>query len=206
MGQLDSGDLSLRMRGQLMEIPTSGENEGLLVVNYDENLVILLREVRQLKELGLPIPREIAETAAEAEKYYRYGVMLKKVANFWNSLSEQIIPSQRPMLLNALIAFEKVVRSRKSDKGDEITWRTPTECENFVERLQQAAEKLATENSRLRRIHQQLGQHVVAIMSIDLLRQRELWKQRWQGAYGSVKLSSPSLVPVILPRCSRPPP
>ena len=120
-----------------------------------------------------------AGTAAEAEKYYRYGVMLKKVANFWNSLSEQIIPSQRPMLLNALIAFEKVVRSRKSDKGDEITWRTPTECENFVERLQQAAEKLATENSRLRRIHQQLGQHVVAIMSIDLLRQRELWKQRW---------------------------
>ena len=99
------------------------------MVNYDEKLVVLLREVGQLHEMSLSVPREIAEAAQEAEKYYRYGVMLKKVANFWNSLSESIIPSQRPMLLNALKAFEKIVRLRKSDKGVEITWKTPAECE-----------------------------------------------------------------------------
>ena len=128
------------------------------------------------------MPREVAEAAVEAEKYYRYGVMLKKVANFWNSLGEQIIPSQRPMLLNALKAFEKIVRSRKSDKGVEITWKTPAECEKYVERLQRQAEKLSTENTGLRRSHQQLALHVVSIMSIDLLRQKDAWKQRWQDA------------------------
>jgi hypothetical protein len=59
------------MRGQLMEIPTRGEEAGQLVVNYDERLVVLLREVRQLRELALTVPRDIADAATEGEKYYR---------------------------------------------------------------------------------------------------------------------------------------
>jgi len=182
LADLDNGDLSLRMRGQLMEIPLRGKDEGAMVVNYDEKLVVLLREVRQLSELGCAVPREILETAVEGEKYYRYGVMLKKVANYWNSLSDQLIPSQRPMLLNALKAFEKIVRSRKSENGDDITWKTPTECEHYVERLQSAAEKLSSENLRLRSAHQKLGKHVVSLMNIDLLRQKDAWKKKWQEA------------------------
>ena len=53
--ELENEDLSLRMRGQLMEIPTRGEDEGQLVVNYDEKLVILLREVQQLHEMALSV-------------------------------------------------------------------------------------------------------------------------------------------------------
>lgn len=185
LSDLKNDELSLRMRGQLMEIPNRGEDAGKLVVNFDERLVVLLREVRQLHELGCSIPREISDAASEAEKFYRYGVMLKKVAIFWNSLGEQIIASQRPMLLNALKAFEKIVMSRTADNGVEITWKTPSECEHYVERLQMAAEKLSTENNALRRIHSQLALLVVGIMSVDLLKQKDLWKQRWQGQWVS---------------------
>jgi hypothetical protein len=38
----------------------------------------------------------------------RYGVMLKKVANFYNNVEAQIIDAQKPMLLDALLAFEEV--------------------------------------------------------------------------------------------------
>jgi hypothetical protein len=38
----------------------------------------------------------------------RYGVMLKKVANFYNNVEGQIIDAQKPMLLDALLAFEEV--------------------------------------------------------------------------------------------------
>jgi dynein heavy chain 2 len=62
----------------------------------------------------------------------------------------------------------------------EITWKTPSECEHYVERLQMAAEKLALENNALRRTHSQLAVLVVNIMSVDLLKQKDLWKQRWQ--------------------------
>jgi hypothetical protein len=134
--------------------------------------------------MALAVPREVAEAAQEAEKYYRYGVMLKKVATFWNSLGDSIIPSQRPMLLNGLKAFEKIVKSRTSDNGVEITWKTPSECEQYVERLQAAAEKLSTENASLRRSHAGLAAHVAGIMSIDLLRQKDTWKQRWGECLG----------------------
>jgi len=37
-------------------------------------------EVRQLTELGVAVPPKIRAAAAEGERYYRFGVLLKKVA------------------------------------------------------------------------------------------------------------------------------
>ena len=127
-GALDDRPDSLRMRGQLMHI----NKEGLLTVNYSERLVRLLREVRQLSELGLHLKPEITAVAAEGEKFYRYGVMLKKVANFFNKIEKQIIPQQRPMLLDALVEFEKIVTKPTNGGSGELTWSTPTECEHYV--------------------------------------------------------------------------
>eukprot|EP00953_Heterococcus_sp_UTEX-ZZ885_P012620 7231-Heterococcus_DN1.PRE.4 len=100
---LDSEGLSDQLRGKLMDI----NKAGLLEVNYSERLVTLLREVRQLAELGHAIPSRVAKAAGEGERYYRYGVMLKKVANFYNNVEAQIIDAQKPMLLDALLAFEE---------------------------------------------------------------------------------------------------
>jgi hypothetical protein len=38
----------------------------------------------------------------------RHGIMLKKVANFYNNMETQIIHAQKPMLLDSLLAFEEV--------------------------------------------------------------------------------------------------
>ncbi len=46
---------------------------------------------------------------------------------------------------------------------------------------QAAAERLATENRGLRKLHQRLSDEVVGLMGIDLLRQREAWKAKWTG-------------------------
>ncbi|CAM9185799.1 unnamed protein product, partial [Choristocarpus tenellus] len=161
---------------------------GILVVNFSGRLVTLLREVRQLAELGHPIPGKIVKVAQEGEKYYRYGVMLKKVANFYNNMSSQVIPVQRPMLLGSLLAFEEVVMqptlARKDKSGrtrgsSSVTWTNPVECENYVERLQQAADTLSMENRRLRKVHASLASLVSGMMSVDLLRQRDRWKSCW---------------------------
>ncbi|CAM9184751.1 unnamed protein product, partial [Discosporangium mesarthrocarpum] len=176
--KLEGGELSMQMRGKLMEI----DKAGILVVNFSSRLVTLLREVRQLAELGHPIPSKIVKVALEGEKYYRYGVMLKKVANFYNNMSSQVIPEQKPMLLKSLLSFEEVVMqptlSRK-DKGSSVTWSNPVECENYVERLQQAADTLSMENRRLRKVHATMASLVSSLMSVDLLRQRDRWKARW---------------------------
>jgi hypothetical protein len=50
-----------------------------MVVNYSERLVTLLKDCRQLIEMGMSVSDKIRAAAADAEKFYRYGVMLKKV-------------------------------------------------------------------------------------------------------------------------------
>lgn len=178
--------LALQLKGRLMEI----NNAGILKVNYSERLVTLLREHRQLTELGYVVPEAVTKIVEEGEKYYRYGVMLKKVANFYNSMENQIIEEQKPMLLDALLAFEDVVEnpnggSKKAISGKNggvhITWNNPTECQNYVDRLQKAADRLSLENRKLRKSHNTLGTEVVGLMTIDLLRSRDTWKGKWQG-------------------------
>lgn len=39
------------------------------------------------------------QVAAEGETYYRYGVMLKKVANFYNNMASQVPTVYRLLLL-----------------------------------------------------------------------------------------------------------
>ncbi len=188
-GKIEEDEESLRLQGSLM-----GWKDGILVVNFSDNLVKFLREVRQLDELGFDIPRssgrsksknngilKIADKAMEAEKYYRYGVLLKKTANFYNSISEQMIDVQEQLLLDSLTAFASIVsKPSLTRSNDEVTWANPAECENYIRMLQEAAEKLSSENHWLRKIHESLCSQTVNLMQIDLLRSTETWKTKWR--------------------------
>lgn len=179
---LDDGQISLEMSGRLMEIDVDGN----LVVNYSERLVSLLREVRQLNEIqpasssSAWVPKKIAKLAQEGEKFYRYGVTLKKVANFYNTMESLMIEEQKPLLLNALLSFEEVVKNPSGARQSaKVTWSNPEECEEYVQLLQQACETLSLENSKLRSAHTTLNDETLALMNIDLLRQRDKWKTKW---------------------------
>ena len=68
--------------------------DGKLHVNFSDRLVTLLREVRQLNGMGYDIPAKIQTAHDVSKKFYRYGVVLKQVAHFYNNIDEQIIESQ----------------------------------------------------------------------------------------------------------------
>eukprot|EP00939_MAST-03C_sp_MAST-3C-sp1_P003113 g3113.t1 len=183
---LEDSDVSLRMTGRLMHFDTEGD----LHVGYSDRLVQLLREVRQLRGLGYDIPRDITRAADDAEMFYRHGVLLKRIANFYNSMGTQIVATQKPMLLESLLAFEKTLKQRdnnnasksrsssESSKGS-VTWSKPRECEDYVQRLQQAAETLLSENRKLREVHDWLSAGVKRLMALNLLRDPEKWTSQW---------------------------
>ena len=84
-------------------------------------------------------------------------------------------------MIDSAKAFEAVIRNPKEgavDKGDrvQITWDDPQELERYIGRLQAVADKLMTENRRLRKCHAVIGDKVVQLMNIDLLRQKQKWK------------------------------
>ncbi|XP_034460809.1 cytoplasmic dynein 2 heavy chain 1 isoform X1 [Hippoglossus hippoglossus] len=182
-GLLDSkSGISLQASNRVMDLD---HVDGTLKVQYSDRLVSLIREVRQLSALGFPIPAKIQQAANTADKFYRQAVVLKQVAHFYNTIDQQMIPSQRPMMLSLALAFEQVIknpRSQSTESGGklQITWDNPKELEAYIAKLQSAAEKLSTENRRLRKWHMDFIDKVVTLMNVDLLRHPQRWKDGLQ--------------------------
>ncbi|KAK2099397.1 Cytoplasmic dynein 2 heavy chain 1 [Saguinus oedipus] len=177
--------LRIEASSRIMELDS---NDGSLKVHYSDRLVILLREVRQLSALGFVIPAKIQQVANIAQKFCKQAIILKQeleermVAHFYNSIDQQMIQSQRPMMLQSALAFEQIIKNSKTGSGgkSQITWDNPKELEGYIQKLQNAAERLATENRKLRKWHTTFCEKVVVLMNIDLLRQQQRWKDGLQ--------------------------
>ncbi|XP_035389840.1 cytoplasmic dynein 2 heavy chain 1 isoform X3 [Electrophorus electricus] len=174
--------ISLQASDRVMELD---HVDGTLKVHYSERLLSLLREVRQLSVLGLAIPAKIQQAASTADKFYKQAVVLKQVAYFYNTIDQQMIPAQRPMMLNYALAFEQVIKQSHSEghggnRRLQITWEKPRELELYISRLQNAAERLSTENRKLRKWHSDFTDKVGVLMGVDLLRQQQRWKDGLQ--------------------------
>ncbi|XP_073674385.1 cytoplasmic dynein 2 heavy chain 1-like [Garra rufa] len=174
--------ISLQASNRVMELD---HMDGKLKIQYSDRLVSLLREVRQLSALGFTIPAKIQQASNTADKFYRQAIILKQVAHFYNTIDQQMIPSQRPMMLGCALAFEQVIKNPRSQSRDEggklqITWENPKELEQYINKLQSAAERLSTENRKLRKWHTDFTDKVVNLMGVDLLRQQQRWKDGLQ--------------------------
>ena len=69
-----------------------------------------------------------------------------------------MIDVQEQLLLDSLKTFVAIVSKRDSD----VSWSNPAECENYIRTLQDAAEKLSSENRWLRKIHESLTSQAVS--------------------------------------------
>ena len=169
-----SSPLQLSTSGAaLMELDLRGGGE--LVVHYSPQLVTLLRECRLISELGYRVDSSIDRVVRVADKYYRYGLKLRQIANFYNSMGEQILPSQLGLLLAEAQAFEAVVKEG-SIKGKGWNWDRLDHCDRYIERLEGAAEELMNRNRRVRASHFAL----VGWMQEAVGLEGGLWKKREQ--------------------------
>ena len=175
----DSG-LALQLTGKLMEI---NQDDLSLQVNYSDRLIVFLREVRQLSALGFKMPDAVKWNADVAHKFYRHGVVLKQVANFYNTIEKQIVRSQKPLLLDYAHQFEKLATNPTAKAGERgggktITWSDPNELERYIQHLHAAAERLTQENRKLRQVHTKMGEQVLELMQVSLLKQQSKWKDK----------------------------
>ncbi len=67
-----------------------------------------------------------------------------------------------------------------NDSGLKITWDNPEQLSRYIATLRGAAEKLKTENLKLRRHHSTIQQIVCSLMNTDLLRDPQKWKEQIQ--------------------------
>ena len=81
-------------------------------------------------------------------------------------------------MLQSARQFESLIKNPKGSKSssDRLTWNEPEELEKYTLSLQAAAERLSTENRKLRKLHQRISDIVVNLMNTDLLRQEQKCK------------------------------
>ena len=148
---------------------------GKVDVNYPERLVELLREVRLLGGMGFVIPKDIAQIAAQALKFYQSGVALKQIGSVYNTMHGDILKCTEAMFYESAVAFDQVVGGGSSSK---ITWAREAETEKFIAKLRKAAAGLTDDNRIVHRIHSELCGFVVDLFKIDLLRAKDRWMGR----------------------------
>lgn len=98
-----------------------------------------------------------------------------------------MIPCQQSMMLELAKNFEKLIKdpkvSSKSKGGEssgQITWDNPEQLSRYISTLRSVAEKLKSENVKLRRHHVTIHQIVCSLMNTDLLREPQKWHQQVQ--------------------------
>jgi dynein heavy chain 2 len=82
-------------------------------------------------------------------------------------------------MLQKLQDFEQIIQNPKGQKGGDtssVTWNDPIEIENYIKKVQARATDLIAENRKLRKVHISVTDMIIELMNIDLLKNRNLWK------------------------------
>lgn len=96
-----------------------------------------------------------------------------------------MIPSQKPMMLDSALGFERLVKNPKAGSKEgggktQVTWDNPPELEAYIDKLQAAADKLTSENRRLRKYHQNINDKVQYNLVIQtyctVLQRNSIWQ------------------------------
>ncbi len=147
----------------------------MLKVNFSEKLFLFLQDIRNLIEFGfVNNVKDLLPLNEEGKKIYKEAVSLKQIANFYNSLSSQVIKSQKPMLVQCARTFESNLRfisDKNKLKNENFN------LENFVFLLQNAANDLNIEIRRLKKAHSTVLDYICQLLNYDLISNRVKWKE-----------------------------
>jgi len=58
-----------------------------------------------------------------------------------------------------------------------VTWQDPIEIDTYIKQVQNKATELISENRRLRKVHITIIDMIVELMNIDLLKNKNTWKE-----------------------------
>ncbi|KAM3968298.1 LOW QUALITY PROTEIN: dynein cytoplasmic heavy chain beethoven [Aphomia sociella] len=166
--QVKSGTLQLAMDKPVVEFCSS---DRLMVVNFNPRLVWAEQEARALAACALPPPPAAAALDALAAALV-YARTLQQVASFHNTLGERMIPSTRPMMLQAALDLSALVQDQKS-----VYWDDVNQLASYTDKLKKAVLKLETQNTYLTSQHVAIRNIVENLIDTELLAQLSEWKK-----------------------------
>ncbi|XP_075742036.1 dynein cytoplasmic heavy chain beethoven [Rhipicephalus microplus] len=92
-----------------------------------------------------------------------------QVASFYSTVADQMIPSQRPLMLGLAEELTGALRQR-------VPWGDVAALDAFVGRLRGLAARLAGRNRHLRALHLAVCRKVMSLFDLDLVCRQQNWK------------------------------
>uniref|UniRef100_A0A1B0CJW6 Cytoplasmic dynein 2 heavy chain 1 n=1 Tax=Lutzomyia longipalpis TaxID=7200 RepID=A0A1B0CJW6_LUTLO len=168
LAAVKSGELTLRDDRSVVEFEKSGRQ--LMRVTFNSKLISFCYDVREFERQGYKIPLELRDSASHAVKFISYARQLQQVATFHNTIGDRMIPCQRPIMLKNAVELSNLVRS------ESVAWNNEESVKRYIGVLQASVQKLSKDNAILAGYHEQAKKIIVKLMSTDLQRQAQIWK------------------------------
>ena len=116
-----------------LKLPLLKKNRdtGALVVNFDRDLIRLLREVKYFLVLELPVPDSALQIYEHSEIYRRQRLSLDMICDLYNRIQGLLLPVERPLVKDHVSKFDA-----SAQKGiKELTWKSEN-VDHYIEQLQ----------------------------------------------------------------------
>lgn len=87
------------------------------------------------------------EACDMGRRYFKEALNLKKIATFYNNMSDEIMDCQKGMIVEEMMYFEECVKSvrlevKTKNKNDYISWDNPDYLDGYIENLNTATTAL----------------------------------------------------------------
>ncbi|XP_059611101.1 cytoplasmic dynein 2 heavy chain 1 [Phlebotomus argentipes] len=168
LAAVKSGELTIRDDRSVVEFEKTGRQ--LMRVTFNAKLISFCYDVKEFERQGYKIPLELRDSASHAVKFISYARLLQQVATFHNTIGDRMIPCQRPIMLKNAVELSNLVRS------ESVAWNDEESVKRYIGVLQGAVQKLSKDNAILAGYHEQAKRIIVKLMSTDLQRQAQIWK------------------------------
>jgi len=124
---------------------------GLLAVNFDPDLVALLREVKYFLLLGLPVPESAQQIFKKAEVFRTQTGNLELIVNMYNNMVTSLLPVEKPLVATYINKIDKTL----SRGIKQLSWKSHgidlfiTECMADVKAADKIMGTLKTNLSKI---------------------------------------------------------
>ncbi|KAJ8726929.1 hypothetical protein PYW08_015326 [Mythimna loreyi] len=166
--QAKNGSLQISTDKPVVEFSSSSR---LMVVNFNPGLLRAELDARALAAMRLPPPPAAAALDALSTAL-AHARPLQQVASFHNTLGERMIPSTRPMMLQAALDLSNLVQDQKA-----VYWDDVEQLSNYTEKLKKIVLKLETQNTYLTGQHVAIRNIVQKLIETELLAKQSEWKK-----------------------------
>jgi dynein heavy chain len=119
--QLFSADINSKVKVKLKQNLLHRDVHNMLHVNFDPQIVRLLREVKYFYQFGIHVPDEAKAVYDRAEVLRTQTGNLTLIVNMYNTMQTSILDVERPLLQTRIADIEASLEKGLSS----LTWRSP---------------------------------------------------------------------------------